>query len=805
MKIRHFLLCFLFFTLLITIFLLPCLAQEVEKEPLVIGIVTDGRAHLTNRFIDDVRTELKTLLSRDMQLIFKESQDFDAGWKMEKVREVLWNALNDPETDLILCAGIMATLAAGTEDRHLTKPVVGGFYLDPDFIGLPMTQEGLSAKENFTFIAAPQRVRNDLTKFKELVEQDVIHIAFDASVLGAIPDFRQRVAALGQDLGLDLTLVPYGDSPQEFFSAFSSEADAVYLTPGFRMEAEEWKEVLERLARRGVLTFSLRGETDVRQGALAGITPDLRTRIARRTALHIQMITDGSEPTDLPVLLPLTHGFFLNMRTASTLGWAPSFDLMQEAVLVHRRLLVPEGEGAPLSLPEAMKRAAEKNPVIVSAEAQRDIAEDTAGVVRGGFFPQLSADATWQRIDRDRAEASLGIFPQRRLSAGVRLEQLIFDDSIISRYRQARRSLEGSAFEEQAVIQDVMLEAGLRFLALLSAEALLVTEYENLEMTQSNLELAKVRREVGAAGPEEVFRFETLLAETRSRVLQRESQLRQALASLNRSMGLDQDTSWKTVDITQDEALELLFGEGFIDLVSDMQDLGRLRAFSIDVAMERMRIQAMKKQMEAAEIEIGYLRRSFFLPSVSASVSYERRLEERRLTPDLTLPGFPELDPDPGRDDWTVGVKLSIPLFEGGTRMSRLSRSKAEFRRLQGKMGELRQRTEEEVRRQLDSLYYSYPAIELRQKSAQAARRNFELVRERYQRGAASILDLLDAQTQAVGQEQAASVAVYTMISDLLRFQRAIAWMETLSEPVEKAAFRMRFERFLESSSGRMP
>ena len=67
-------------------------------------------------------------------------------------------------------------------------------------------------------------------------------------------------------------------------------------------------------------------------------------------------------------------------------------------------------------------------------------------------------------------------------------------------------------------------------------------------------------------------------------------------------------------------------------------------------------------------------------------------------------------------------------------------------------------------------------------KSADAAARTLELVQDSYARGAASILDLLDAQNNALTSELAAVTAVYDFLDDWAEVQRSVAGRSTGSE-----------------------
>ncbi len=65
-----------------------------------------------------------------------------------------------------------------------------------------------------------------------------------------------------------------------------------------------------------------------------------------------------------------------------------------------------------------------------------------------------------------------------------------------------------------------------------------------------------------------------------------------------------------------------------------------------------------------------------------------------------------------------------------------------------------------------------------------------------YRRGAASIIDLLDAQNQALVADEEAANAVYDFLIDLMRVQRAVSRFDFFGSPVETTRFFDRLESF---------
>ena len=76
-----------------------------------------------------------------------------------------------------------------------------------------------------------------------------------------------------------------------------------------------------------------------------------------------------------------------------------------------------------------------------------------------------------------------------------------------------------------------------------------------------------------------------------------------------------------------------------------------------------------------------------------------------------------------------------------------------------------------------DSVYdvaASRLAITLLRRAAEAARNNLDLVADTYTQGRVSLVDLIDAQTNALNAEQGAADAVNDYLLDLMRVERAM-------------------------------
>lgn len=768
--------------------------STTARETVRVAVVSDGPGPFLSHYLKQVREELQLLLGADRKIVLVRTPELCADWKPDRAEKALKTAMSIPDVDVILSAGMLPTTWAARPELELTVPVVAGFHLADEVMHLPVGPDLRSAKKNLNFIYIKGHMRHDFRRFAELIGKGPLLSLTDKRILATMPGAVRRATKIASQEGMELRVQGTGAVADEVLASLPEDVRAIYLTPAFSMSDAEWQKLIDGLNARHIPTFSLLGEVDVRKGVLGGSLPDMGKRMARRVALHIQQILDGVAPENLPVSLPIHFKTYVNMDTARTIDFFPSYQVLMKAQTVG----APKNRvgGSLLTLDTAMHMAAKANADMTLSRLATREARQSREAAASPMLPQVRAEAAYGQIDQDRSTTTQGRTPWEQTTAGLRMEQMIFDDSIISRFRQARQFLESAELDEKARREDVMLEAGLNYLNLLVSRSMVRIEQENLRLTQDNLKLATVRRKVGVSGPEEVYRWEASLAEARSRYIKRLAEENSAQARLNRALGADQSSIWDAEPLGPRAAAGYFLQGRLVHSVRNARDLKRIRSFSRQVALERYSIQALEKRIKAQQIELARNERSFYLPKVGASLEYDHMIDARRSgTDDTVRPAYRAQE-----DTWAVGLKLTLPLFEGGGRIQSTKLAKTRLKTLEAQLDKLRQVTEEEVLLRINALHHSWPNIELTAKAAEASRKNLEVVQDKYTRGKASILDLLDAQNQAITQEQNAVIAIYTYVADMLRYQRAISWMEADRTPGERRAFVRAMDKALQAA-----
>ncbi len=760
-------------------------AAAPAATPVAIGVVVDGPWERTDEIRKLSRAEILALTEGEFEVRFPESGYLVGDWSLETARRNLERLLADPAIDLVIAWGPITSQAACCLGRP-SKPLIAAVVFEPELQGLPLA-DGASGVANLTYVALPDTLASQLATFRRLVPFRKLAVLISEAMLEAIPDLGARAGEATGALHVDVVYVPAGRSAETALAALPADIDAVYVWPQFQMSAEELQKLIDGLNARRLPSFSALGGEDVERGMLASLgSEDFFPRLTRRIALDVQRILLGEPAAEIPVGFEMRSRLVVNMATARAIDVSPRWELLIEAEVLHPEI----APGAPLSLAGAVAEAIALN--LDLAVRRREVAAGSQDVARSraAFLPRIESELAGVAIDEDRAAASFGSQPERSLTGSASLAQLLVSDAARADLEIQRALQRAREHELEELRLDIALATATAYIDLLRAETLVRIERDNLDLTRSNLELARFRRAVGAANPAEVYRWESEIAGDRKALLDAASRRRVAAMALARLLNRDLARPLAVEDVGLADP-QLMTGNPRFP--GHTETPKRYAAFSEFVVAEGLAAAPELARLEAAiaagERRLSAARRSFWTPSVGLRASFDRILSREgagsappTLFPGLALPGQPARG-------WSLGLTASLPLFAGGARAAERIQAEEELERVRDLRRSVAEKIEQRIRIGLERTRASYPGVRLAEESARAARSNLELVADAYARGALPIVDLLDAQNAALIAEQLAVNAVYDFLTDLMEVERAASRFDFLLDPAATEAW----------------
>lgn len=760
---------------------------ESGARAISVATVEDGPYRRHADLPDRLEVEFRELLAADFDVSFPPAMVYSGDWTAAGIEEALDRALADERADLVVATGsVAANLLA--RRRDLARPALAAFILGP-MIDRDLEGRESSGVENLSYVNADRAGRN-LDLLEELAEDGPLAIAVPAALLEVVPDLGARASEMAGRPGDSMRVIAVGATADDALARVPGDVVAVLLLPLAEMSDLEWTRFIEGLHDLHLPTFSWLGASEVREGVLAGATPDgYQRQILRWAALNAQQILLGADPADLRAAFPPQERLVINMRTADRIGVSPGWAMMVAARLINRD---ERPAARRLSLAGVMEEARGLNLELLAAERSVAAGRDQVRLATAPLLPRVGIDADLTAIDDNRAAVIPGV-AERTFSGGATLRQLIFDEAV-----WANRSIEGSLqssreFDRDALRLDVTREAGVAYLNVLRAKTFERIQRDNLEVTAANLDFARLRVSAGAANLAEVFRWQAQLSRNQQNVV--DSEVGRALTEIevNRILNRPLEERFDTEEATLTSApindlLPLM--EPYID---NPRDFELFRRFMTEVAVEASpEIGRIQSLASAQERLLRSANRSFFLPQVALQAGLEQRFSESGVGAE-ELAGL-------NRFNWDLALVFSYPLFAGTARFALQSQATQELARLEIQRDDTVLRIDQRMRGALHLLRGSWTKIELARAASQAADSNFGLVQDAYRRGVGDILDLLDAQNEALVAREAAANAVYEFLIDLIEVERAVGRFEYFGSSEERASFFERLEEYYRQS-----
>jgi outer membrane protein TolC len=395
---------------------------------------------------------------------------------------------------------------------------------------------------------------------------------------------------------------------------------------------------------------------------------------------------------------------------------------------------LPRVDG-PLTLDRAVGLALEKNLRVKAAGADARAMESMRKEAQAPFWPQLSANGYY---------ADQRMAPNVYTSAGntmARNYQVFNSDqtrdgnltamySLFSGgrdyygYKAAARRAEGAREMLRSAEVETAMQARIDYVAALR-------EAENVRVTSELLGDVEERLRVTRAGFDagRVPRYYVLRDEAeRANVVQMQAMARsraeQSLVALKTTLGVDLASSVDLADRLEFTPVTLSVDEG------------------IREATRQPEIRAAVKQREAAEAEVRAAYGNYF-PQVSLSSMYDWAWTRNRAWESQADNTRMRGDNSEG---YSVGVVVTLPLFDGLMRENALNTAKARLEHAVLAEGLVRQQIAKDVNQAALMLTAAEKGVEASHKGLEQAEEESRVVKERFESGRGIQLEILDAQ-----------------------------------------------------------
>ena len=399
---------------------------------------------------------------------------------------------------------------------------------------------------------------------------------------------------------------------------------------------------------------------------------------------------------------------------------------------------------AMLDLDTALRIAREHQPQLVQARAQSDAAQARVGTALSVLLPQVSGNAGYERHTTNGP--SLQSWDTHNYwNFGLSASQLIYDfGQSFDQWRAARANAGAQRENENTTMLQVLLNVRTAFFTARASKALMKVAEETKTNQEHHLAQIQGFVEIGTRPEIDLAQVRSDLANARLAMINAENSYETAKARLNQTMGVEAPTNYEVADETlppveqEDQTTEVLLAEA-------------LRT--------RPEFAVLSDQIRAQELTLASVRGGYG-PSLFLSTEF-------------TSDGS-QLDQDSQARNWSGGISLNWPLFQGEFTRGKAAEAQANLRVLKSQSDTLRQQVRLEVEQARLAVRAAKAAIMAADDAVVNTRKLLDLAEGRYQTGVGSIIELGDAQVALSNAEAQKVQADYNLASARAQLLQAL-------------------------------
>jgi outer membrane protein len=398
----------------------------------------------------------------------------------------------------------------------------------------------------------------------------------------------------------------------------------------------------------------------------------------------------------------------------------------------------PPIEGRTIDLAEVLDRALCNNPQTRQTWAVARFQAAQVGVARSAYRPTITGNAGLGR--------SFGEFSEDWIwNLDATLSYLLYDfGGRDAANRAALALLSAANYDQDAVLQDVLLGAAAAWFNLLSGRAAVIAALESEKSAQESLKAAQARHLAGVATRADKLQAQTAYSQAVLIRVRAEGEARTAEGVLADAMGLVAGTPFR---VAQPEPADSeAFGRGLAELMAEAQ---RLRP---ELVVAQALIEAGEAGIAVAKAEGK--------PKLSL-----------RLTPSLS-----------GGDGFTdsgavLSVNAEIPLYTGHRTAYQVRAAEALLEQRQAEKAQLENRVALDVWRAYHASQTEQTALSASDDLLASAIESEKVALGRYKAGVGNILDVLTAQVRLAAARQQQVSARYNLQVSRFALARAVGYL----------------------------
>lgn len=386
-----------------------------------------------------------------------------------------------------------------------------------------------------------------------------------------------------------------------------------------------------------------------------------------------------------------------------------------------------------LTLDEAITIALNKNVDVLKNRNNLLAKKASVKSAYGDFLPNLNASASWSwnKIKDEGGEqldylGNIVTTPpseedSRNYSMGVNGSWTLFNGlANYSNLKKTKKELQAAKLNLEKLKQDIVLQTQTLFFDVIKTRYIMKVREENVNYNQKFLETIETKHQLGSAPLADLYSQQVQLGNAELALIQARNNFENAKAKL-----LD----FLSLDVTAQYKFETNLGK--TEISTNIDDIMQPIDEMVDYALQkRPDYIGQKLTVEAAEENLTMARSGYF-PRLTGNYGLS-----------TSAAGVNKLF---NRKTFSAGLSLSFPIFSNFNTSSQVQYAKVSEMNAREDLRAYERKIKMEIKQAYENLLAAKKGLEVSRKTVLAAKQTRETFTEKYNIGAATIVEVLKA------------------------------------------------------------
>ncbi len=757
------------------------------QQKLTIGISKDADTKEFVEFSRLLSKEISGITSAKYDIQFKE---LTGNWNPKKINDNNTTLMNDNNIDIVITLGYISSTEI-SKLSNFSKPVIAANILDRDLQKLPLKSGNTTGIYNFTYIEPVIRLKDDFLEFSKIFKAKETAIFVPKVFKENFPQIIDFFKMNAQNTNVSFVFID--TTGEDAISQINDNVDAAVILPLIKFPLNEIEHLFDSLNKKQIPSLAVSGLDYLEKGATLTLTPKFTfQQLARQLALRVLKITEGLNPSQLPVTIESMRRVpIINMAGLREISKFPEWNLLNESVLINASKF-PNGKEINFRLVVAEALANNLKGKISRQDVL--IADKNVQIAKSNLLPQVSVGGSTVWLSENLVEASMGQRGSFTLNGSASLKQVLFSETVFANIKINKLLADSKKYFDEQTVLDLITQASGAYIALLFSKSNLLIQNQNVNATIENLQAAKAKEEVGQSGLSDVNRWISELNLNKIKFNDAYTAFRSNMYELNKQLNSPIDLSINIPDSNSIDKTIILNQDLLNDIFKNPILTERYASFIIaEMLKNSPEIKQLAALAKIAERKTALYKRSWFMPEVALMAGADQAFIRNGTIqpPNMPVPSPP--------DDMTynAAISLKIPIFQGGKSSNEMKKSVIELDKINYQKNDLLNQLESTIRTSVQRLRTSYLELDLSANAALAAENNFKIIQDAYFQGTVNLIQLIDAQNVMIKTKNMANIAYYQYVLDYIQTQRLQGKFMFLASKEEQQTYTDNMRAFL--------